>query len=114
MHLKTASLPLQDLFNTVILHRDCSVLCGHRGKEQQQAAFHDGKSEVEWPLSQHNNMPSRAVDVVPYPVDWYDINAFYEFGGFVLGIATAMNIKVRWGGHFKSFFDGPHYEEIRK
>jgi peptidoglycan L-alanyl-D-glutamate endopeptidase CwlK len=50
------------------------------------------------------------VDVVPYPVDWSDICGFYEFAGFVKGIAVPLGIKVKWGGDFKTFFDGAHWE----
>ena len=111
--LKTCNLQLQDLFNTVIQYRDCSVLCGHRTEEKQNLAY-PTHSNVQWPNSMHNSMPSQAVDVVPYPIDWEDIPRFHEFAGFVMGIAIPMGISIKWGGHFKSFFDGPHYEIIHK
>jgi len=111
--LKTCNLQLQDLFNTVIQYRDCTVLCGHRTEEQQMLAY-PKFSNVLWPDSKHNALPSQAVDVAPYPIDWDDIPRFHEFAGFVMGIAIPMKINIRWGGHFKSFFDGPHFEIIHK
>jgi hypothetical protein len=53
-----------------------------------------------------------AIDVVPYPVDWDNINAFYEFAGRVKQKADELGIKVRWGGDFDGFFDGPHWELV--
>jgi len=34
-NLKTCHEDLQKLFNEVIKHFDCSVICGHRGQEEQ-------------------------------------------------------------------------------
>jgi len=107
--LHTCSLGLQDLFYEVIKHRDCTVLCGHR-TEAEQNVLYPKYTNVVWPYSNHNYNPSKAVDVVPCPVDWEDIEGFHEFAGFVLGTAEQMGIKVKWGGHFKTLFDGPHYE----
>lgn len=66
---------------------------------------------------------SKAVDVIPYPVDWrfegdlfvsepgffptkrqdfediiHNIERWFMFGGFVKGIAQHMGIPIRWGG----------------
>ena len=43
-------------------------------------------------------MPSLAVDVTPYPVDWKDRERQTLFAGFVMGIARSMGINLRWGG----------------
>ena len=101
---------LQDLFNEVVEHFDCTVLCGHRNREDQEKAYREGKSKARWGQSNHNTLPSMAVDVVPYPIDWNDIQRFHHFAGLVLGIAAMKGINIRWGGHFKNFFDGPHFE----
>ncbi len=53
---------------------------------------------------------AKAVDVVPYPVDWDDKESFHEFYGYVKATADRLGIKIKWGGHFKNFFDGPHYQ----
>ena len=117
---------LQDLFNEVIKHYNCAVLTGHRGKEEQNRAVYEGRSKLKYPHSKHNRKPfSLATDVVPWFEDfphirWNDRNAFYFFGGFVLGTAAKIGIKIRWGGdwdrdedlHDQSFFDLPHFELI--
>lgn len=116
--LDTCHPDLQKLFNEVIKHIDCSILCGNRGKEDQNKAFIDGKSKLKWPQSKHNSSPSNAIDVVPFPIDWDDKNRFYFFAGFVLATAKNLNIRVRWGGDWNSdynfknenFLDFPHFE----
>ena len=121
--LATCHLLLQQIFNEAIRHYDCSVLCGHRGEVEQMIAYQEGKSKLAWPNSKHNELPSLAVDVVPYPIIWpgankKDLARFYYFGGFVLGLAQAMEIPLRWGGdwdgdrdiHEQSFDDLPHFE----
>lgn len=110
VNLSTAHPALQKIFHEVIKHRDCTVLCGHRGKNEQDAAFLSGNSQAQWGESPHNKYPSMAVDVMPYPINWDDLKGIHEFAGFVQGVASQMGINMKWGGRFKSFFDGPHYE----
>ena len=96
--LETCHEDLQDLFNEVIKHVDCSVLEGHRGQERQDKLYDEGKTKVKYPNGRHNKLPSNAVDVVPYPVDWDDTDRMYYFAGFVKGLAYSMGIPIRWGG----------------
>ena len=96
--LATCDIELQKLFGEVVKHFDCSILVGHRGKEDQDKAYAKGKSYVRWPKGKHNSNPSTAVDVAPYPVDWDDRERFIYFGGFVKGCAFRMDIPLRWGG----------------
>lgn len=116
--LETCHSDLQKIFNEVIKHYDCTVVCGHRGKEDQDEAVRSGHSKLSWPNSKHNQLLSLAADVVPYPVDWNDTKRFMHFAGFVMGIASQMGIKIRWGGDFNQdlnfkndrFLDYPHFE----
>jgi len=100
--LLTCHPELQRLFNEVIKHWDCQILEGHRGKEAQNKAFKEGNSKLQWPKGKHNKLPSLAVDVAPYPIDWKDTQRFIYFAGFVLGVAAMLNIKVRYGGDWDS------------
>ncbi len=100
---------LQKLFNEVIKHEDCSVICGYRGENEQNDAFKAGNSKLQYPASKHNRKPSLAVDVTPYPIIWDDIKGFERFVGIVKGIAIMMNIDIRLGADF-SFKDYPHFE----
>ena len=118
--LETCDESLQKVFNEVIKYVDCSVLEGHRDERRQDKLYEEGKTKVRYPMGRHNSKPSRAVDVVPYPVDWDDRERFTLFAGFVLGMANRMGINVRWGGdwniNFKvndnKFDDFPHFELV--
>ena len=109
---------LQKVFNKVIEKVDCSVLCGHRGEEAQNEAYEKGNSKVKYPNGRHNAMPSNAVDVAPYPIEWDNLERFTLFAGYVLGIAESMEIDLIWGndwdGDFETkdtgFQDYPHFE----
>ena len=116
--LETAHPDLQKLFNEIIKTNDCSVTEGHRGKELQNKYFNEGKSKVKYPDGRHNKIPSLAVDVTPYPVDYNDRERQTLFAGFVLGVASQMGLNVRWGGDWNKDFsvsdnrfdDMPHFE----
>lgn len=110
--LDTCVLPLQELFNEVVKAWDCTVLEGNRGEAAQDKAFLEGRSKVKFPDSNHNTNPSKAVDIVPYPIDWENLQRFKDFANFVKGVAHGRGISVRWGGDFKNFFDGPHWEVL--
>jgi len=116
--LDTCDERLQRVFREVVKSFDCTILEGHRGKDLQDMYFSQGKSKVKWPNGEHNKQPSRAVDAMPYPVDWKDTKRMYFFAGFVLATALSMGVRLRWGGDWDSdkilsdqtFNDCPHYE----
>lgn len=118
--LDTCHEDLQRLFERVVEEYDCSILCGHRGQEEQNRAFEKGLSKLEFPKSKHNRTPSFAVDVSPYPVEWKNTMEWYHFAGYVKAIARDMGIRVRWGGDWDSdndfedqnFNDLPHWEIV--
>ncbi len=97
-NLSFCDVRLQELFNEVIHHFDCIIICGHRNKAEQTEAYNNGKSKLRYPKSRHNSLPSMAVDVSPYPVEWGNIHRFIFFAGFVLGTAKQRGIPLRWGG----------------
>lgn len=109
---------LRRVLDEAIKHVDITVLCGHRGEEEQNLHFQQGRSKLKWPDSKHNSLPARAVDIAPYPVDWKNVRQFYLFSGFVLGVASQMGVKLRWGGDWdrdwdvldNRFNDLPHFE----
>lgn len=81
---------LQILFNYVIRYFDCKVICSVRNKEDQNIAFAEGASTVQYPHSKHNSSPSKAVDVVPWPIEWGNVNRMRYFIGFVKGVAQML------------------------
>lgn len=96
--LRTCDPRLQALFEDVVVWFDCSILCGHRGEEAQNAAFESGASEKRWPDGEHNSYPSKAVDAMPYPINWSDRERMSFFAGVVVGMARARGLTLRWGG----------------
>ncbi len=119
--LSTCHPLLQDVFNEVIRHFDCTVLCGYRPEAEQNRAVEEGRSFTVFPDSRHNIVPSDAVDVIPYPVDWEDLDRFRYFGGFVMGMAAKMGTPIKWGGDWNRdtelkdnrFNDMPHFELVK-
>jgi len=119
-HLVTLDERLQKVLNEVIKYVDCSIIEGHRSGERQNKLFEEGRTKVKYPHGRHNSNPSRAVDVVPYPIDWDDRERFHLFAGFVIGIGQSMGIRLRWGGDWNmnfevddnNFDDFPHFELV--
>lgn len=121
-NLAQAHSDLQALFLEVIKHYDCAVISGFRGQEEQDSLFHAGQSKLKFPESKHNDLPSMAVDVIPWPVDWSDYKRFYHFVGFVKGVASQMGINIRCGADWdgdndfkdQTFHDLPHFELVEE
>ncbi len=119
--LETCHPDLQRLCHEVIKHFDFVVLCGHRNEADQNEAFRTGKSKTPWPTSKHNSMPSMAVDVIPYPVDWLDTKRMYFLAGHFRMAALTLGIPIRqgldWNGDTQlkdnKFNDIPHIELVK-
>jgi peptidoglycan L-alanyl-D-glutamate endopeptidase CwlK len=119
--LSTCHPDLQRLFNEVVKRYDCTIIEGHRTDERQAQLFTEGKTKIR-KGGKHTFIPSLAVDVMPYPVDWKDDKTQRErrihFAGIVKGVAHTMGIRIRWGGdwnqndHIESGddWDMPHFE----
>jgi peptidoglycan L-alanyl-D-glutamate endopeptidase CwlK len=109
---------LQTIFQKVVEKFDCSVICGYRGKEEQEKAFDAGLSDKDWPNSKHNKKPSIAIDVAPFPINWKDIERFKALAYFTLGVAWDLGINLRWGADWnmnlefrdEHFMDWGHFE----
>ncbi len=116
-NLSTCNEKLQRLMNEVIKDHDFSVICGTRGEKDQNAAFAAGMSKLKYPNSKHNSLPSQAVDIAPYPIDWNNTQRFKDLAKVVLAKAKELGIDIRWGGDWNcngkeddSFVDLPHFE----
>lgn len=120
-NLSQCHVDLQRVFNLVLEVRDCSVICGERKRFEQNELFKKGRTQLKFPDSKHNNTPSLAADVVPYPVDWEDSKEFIRFAHFVLGVGHGLAVPLRWGGDWdrdfdledQRFNDYPHFELVR-
>lgn len=122
--LNTCAEPLQKLMQEAIKIVDFTVTCGHREEAEQNQAYAEGTSKVQWPDSLHNKVPSQAVDIVPWPIEWPDaendskqeyarkLGRFYHLAGIVKALAMQFDIGIRWGGDWG--WDFPHFELINK
>lgn len=126
--LATCHTDLRVLFGHVIQNFDCTIVCGHRDKEAQDKAYAEGKSQLRYPRSKHNKIPSLAVDAAPYEatgIDWSKSQMLF-FAGYVKGIADqlyqsgVMSHRIRLGADWnmnndiddENFLDAPHFELI--
>ena len=111
--LSTCDKRLQDLCNMMLSRSDfdLTITCGYRGKDEQEKAFKDGKSNAKFGKSKHNVLPSKAVDICPFPLIWdtKDIR-WQEMALNAMWCAGKLGIEIVWGGSFKSLKDLPHFE----
>lgn len=130
-NLATCTPGIQRVMYAVILEVNNSVIYGHRTETLQNKAFEDGFSTKKWPNSTHNSIPSKGVDILPYPSGWpqktdsdmvtmHKIAHFYYLAGVVMTKAKELGVKLRWGGDWdmdkdfldQSFDDLAHFEEV--
>lgn len=127
--LATCNQQIQDVFNEVIKHVDCTIVCGLRTTMEQKMLYAQGRTmpgnivtncDGIYERSNHQSATgiSNAVDAVPYPIDWNDRDRFIRFIGFVQGVASQMGIELvsglDWDNDYvlddQSFTDLPHFE----
>jgi len=139
--LDTCSPQIKALMKRVVENFDISILEGHRDQERQDKLYDEGKSKLKYPEGNHNNMPSNAVDIQPYPFNPKSPKAKIELAimaGYVRAVFDAVKTKdydrtdydvdwielerykLRWGGDWDSdgdlddqtFDDYYHFEII--
>jgi peptidoglycan L-alanyl-D-glutamate endopeptidase CwlK len=89
---------------------DFGVTEGIRTLDRQRILFNEGKSKT----MKSKHLIGRAVDVVAYvdgKVSW-EKEYYHTIATAMKNAATELNVNIKWGGDFKSFFDGPHFELI--
>jgi len=87
---------------------DFGISEGVRNVERQRKLVNEGKSQT----MKSKHLIGRAVDVFAYvngEVNW-NKEYYYTIAKAFKLAAKELNVAIRWGGDFKSFFDGPHFE----
>ena len=92
-----------------ISEQDFTVLEGLRSKERQQELYNTGKSKT----LNSRHLTGHAVDLAPWPISW-DWDKFYPIADAMKQAAEELGIDIEWGGDWKSFPDGPHFQLPRK
>ena len=127
-NLNTCTPFIQSTVKIVAAQYDVRVICGRRSWDEQRRLLAEGKTKVGPGKSKHNSpiehdteFLSRAVDIVPYPIDWRDSKRFVYLAGLMIATARMLGGELRWGGNWdrdqviiddQNFDDLPHFEEV--
>ena len=85
--------------------QDFSVGEGLRSISRQRELVETGKSTT----MNSRHLTGHAVDLFPYPVSW-DWEHFYPIADAMKQAAKELNVDLEWGGDWKKFPDGPHFQ----
>lgn len=88
-----------------ISEQDFTVLEGLRSISRQRQLFSTGKSTT----MNSRHLTGHAVDLAPWPISW-DWDKFYPIADAMKQAADELDVDIVWGGDWKSFPDGPHWE----
>ena len=87
---------LQAILYDAIEIMNLTAVWGYRGELDQNIAFDKGNSKLRFPESDHNRMPSKAGDVIPYPEGWKASREQFMFmQGILRGIAHKRGIRLK-------------------
>ena len=88
-----------------ITEQDFSVIEGVRHINRQRELVAKGASKT----MNSRHLTGHAVDLAPYPVNW-DWEYFYPIADAMKAAADELEVDLEWGGDWKSFPDGPHFQ----
>jgi peptidoglycan L-alanyl-D-glutamate endopeptidase CwlK len=88
---------------------DFTVLEGIRNINRQRELYKAGKSTT----MNSRHITGHAVDLAPWPISW-EWEDYYPIAEAMKAAAEELEIDLVWGGDWKSFPDGPHFELSRK
>lgn len=89
-------------------HIDFTVLEGLRTAARQQQLFSQGATKT----MNSRHLTGHAVDIAPMiggTVRW-DWPLYHQLAIIVKDAAKAENVPIQWGGDWRTFKDGPHWE----
>lgn len=88
---------------------DFRVIEGLRTSERQRQLVKNGRSQT----LNSRHLTGHAVDLAPLinnQIPWDDWHAFEWVSKAMKQAATEMELPLQWGGDWKTFKDGPHFE----
>lgn len=100
---------------------DFTVLEGVRTLERQCELYAQGRTApgkiVTWTMKSRH-IEGKAVDLVPYPLDWNDLEKFNKIKDAMFQAAKELDVNLRWGADWdgdgnyreKGEYDSPHFE----
>lgn len=87
---------------------DFTVLEGLRSKTRQRQLYNSGASQT----MRSRHLTGHAVDLGAYvggKVSW-DWPLYYKIADAMKAAAKELDVPIEWGGDWRSFKDGPHYQ----
>lgn len=103
--------PLQTLAKSSITYSpfDFSITCGLRTVEEQKVLVATGKSKT----MKSKHLTGDAFDIAVFDENGkltWDFKYYKKVAAHIKKEADKLGIKIVWGGDWKSFIDGPHFE----
>jgi peptidoglycan L-alanyl-D-glutamate endopeptidase CwlK len=92
-----------------ITKQDFTVIEGMRDINRQRQLVKSGASTT----MNSRHLTGHAVDIAPWPISW-EWEDFYPIEEAMKLAADELGIDLEWGGDWKSFRDGPHWQLSRK
>lgn len=93
-----------------ISEQDFTVVEGVRSKETQAEYVKKGASKT----MNSRHLTGHAVDLYPYmgngKLEMHDWTVFHRVARAMKKAADELNVPIVWGGDWKKFPDGPHFE----
>lgn len=103
-----------------VTEQDFTVIEGLRNIDRQRELFKSGASTT----MNSRHLTGHAVDIAPYPfngdvdkdgkVNIEDWDQYYPIEDAMKQAALELEVDLEWGGDWKSFKDGPHWQLSRK
>ncbi|ECF7068848.1 M15 family peptidase [Salmonella enterica subsp. enterica] len=97
----------------ILSSTDFIVIEGLRSQARQRELMQAGASRT----FNSRHLTGHAVDLAPWvngTIPWQDWHAFSSVASAMKSAARELNVSLVWGGDWKSFRDGPHFELSRE
>jgi|SRR6056297_2316999 len=88
-----------------VTKQDFMVIEGMRSLARQEQLVAKGASQT----MNSRHLTGHAVDLAPFPLAW-DWPLFYPIADAMKLAAKEMDVDLEWGGDWKTFKDGPHFQ----
>lgn len=89
--------------------QDFAVIEGIRNINRQRELVKKGASTT----MNSRHLTGHAVDLAPWPISW-EWEEFHPIAEAMKEAAEELDINLEWGGDWKKFPDGPHFQLSRK
>lgn len=95
---------------------DFIVVEGKRSKARQAELVKKGASKT----MNSRHLTGHAVDLAPVVIekgktviDWQNKARFKALAELIKAVARRLNVDIEWGGDWRNFYDGPHFQLSR-